>query len=118
MKINIFDSVEFESISSEEYVAIAVGSTKVYKNFPLFFRKTNEFQCFRELESSFTNCESNLEAYEYSRNVITNLCMCSEITPKSATQIRLIVLREDWNNNDILLQQDNIFIRYHWHTTA
>ena len=78
MKISIFDSVEFETTASEEFVAIAIGEVKTYKNFRLFFRKTNEFDCFKEFNSSFSNknVESTLDTYTYSRNVIlTYVCV-------------------------------------------
>ena len=116
MRLFSADSEEFESPSSEEFVVIAVGNSRYYKNFNSFYRKTKDRHEFKEFDIGYNENFVDLKEYTGFSSMRSYIAKFSGISVRLSS--KAIVLSHEWDVHNILIHQYSEYIRYLWYTTA
>ncbi|QDV49024.1 hypothetical protein [Gimesia fumaroli] len=117
MKIMILDHYEFECISSEQYLVIAIAKSNQFHNLEAFYSATAETDHFVSGQFPFQTEGIAFQDYEYSSSVSYNLEQFLGRGPGAQSRV-IEVIDSEWNGQEILIEEKGTFIRYAWETSA
>ncbi|MCP3923781.1 MAG: hypothetical protein GY714_14460 [Desulfobacterales bacterium] len=117
MKILILDPYEFDSTSSEESLIIAIADDEQFSNYTGFYKATSESE---EDYFPYSQIISNQLPVEFDDKnhglILSYLKKYINYEPSKNAIYRFFV--DEWNESDILIEDEGIYIRCYWETTA
>lgn len=116
MKIITLDEYEFENTGSEEFLVIAVAKSNQYANLNAFFEVTAKNEEF-ELKTE-PDWGNKIPFKNYRHSSITRQYLNRFIGKAPSSFAKVVVIHEEWNMQDILVEESGAFIRYYWSTSA
>jgi hypothetical protein len=116
MKILILDQFEFENTGSEEFLVIVLARSNQYSNLMEFFEATAQEEWFDPESEPDWNSVIKFKEYPYSSTVRGYLEEFTSRAPDSKANV--VPLHDEWDEQDLLIEESGTFIRYYWQTSA
>ena len=116
MKIIILDQFEFDTTASEEHLTIAVAKSNQYKGISEFFEATKDEGDFFSVDMNLFKYNIKFRDYPYSATVREYLQKFTRHSPTPDAQV--IEIQSEWDDHELVLEENGVYIRYHWRTSA
>jgi hypothetical protein len=116
MKIIVLDQFEFENTGSEEFLVIAIAKSNQYNGLYEFFEATLQEEYFNPESKPDWSNKVSFQEYPYSAAIRAYLMEFTGRVPDSNADV--IQLHGEWDEQDLLIEENGIFIRYYWQTSA